>query len=169
MPNKQNSKFKIIHSNKENLDIINKQYNTEIENIILSASQRNNSSEVKVYFKNIPAEEYNLGYKKFCGIKIDDLVFYNPSLFDLYPNLIDFLYIHYKDNFKNFVLENNLNDVYFSEDETLFLKNKKIIESNLYLNLNITFDEVINVLDKITKSIYGKSILKILTLSSVKK
>ncbi len=169
MPNKQNSKFKIIHSNKENLDIINKQYNTEIENIILSASQRNNSSEVKVYFKNIPAEEYDLGYKKFCGIKIDDLVFYNPSLFDLYPNLIDFLYIHHKDNFKNFVLENNLNDIYFSEDETLFSKNKKIIESNLYLNLNITFDEIINVLDKITKSIYGKSILKILTLSSVKK
>lgn len=169
MPNKQNSKFKIIHSNKENLDIINKQYNTEIENIILSASQRNNSSEVKVYFKNIPAEEYDLGYKKFCGIKIDDLVFYNPSLFDLYPNLIDFLYIHHKDNFKNFVLENNLNDIYFSEDETLFSKNKKIIESNLYLNLNITFDEVINVLDKITKSIYGKSILKILTLSSIKK
>ena len=169
MPNKQNSKFKIIHSNKENLDIINKQYNTEIENIILSASQRNNSSEVKVYFKNIPAEEYDLGYKKFCGIKIDDLVFYNPSLFDLYPNLIDFLYIHHKDNFKNFVLENNLNDIYFSEDETLFPKNKKIIESNLYLNLNITFDGIINVLDKITKSIYGKSILKILTLSSVKK
>ncbi len=169
MPNKQNSKFKIIHSNKENLDIINKQYNTEIENIILSASQRNNSSEVKVYFKNIPAEEYNLGYKKFCGIKIDDLVFYNPSLFDLYPNLIDFLHIHHKDNFKNFVLENNLNDIYFSEDETLFPKNKKIIESNLYLNLNITFDGIINVLDKITKSIYGKSILKILTLSSVKK
>lgn len=169
MPNKQNSKFKIIHSNKENLDIINKQYNTEIENIILSASQRNNSSEVKVYFKNIPAKEYDLGYKKFCGIKIDDLVFYNPSLFDLYPNLIDFLYIHHKDNFKNFVLENNLNDIYFSEDETLFSKNKKIIESNLYLNLNITFDEVINVLDKITKSIYGKSILKILTLSSIKK
>ena len=169
MPNKQNSKFKIIHSNKENLDIINKQYNTEIENIILSASQRNNSSEVKVYFKNIPAEEYDLGYKKFCGIKIDDLVFYNPSLFDLYPNLIDLLYIHHKDNFKNFVLENNLNDIYFSEDETLFSKNKKIIESNLYLNLNITFDEIINVLDKITKSIYDKSILKILTLSSVKK
>lgn len=169
MPNKQNSKFKIIHSNKENLDLINKQYNTEIENIILSASQKNNSSEVKVYFKNIPAEEYNLGYKKFCGVKIDDLVFYNPSLFNLYPNLIDFIYIHNKDNFKNFILENNFNDIYFSEDKNHFSKNKNIIESNLYLNLNITFDEIINILDKITKSIYGKSILKILTLSSVKK
>ncbi len=167
MQNNQNYKFKIIRNNNHEKNTYNLK-NEEIENIIMSAAKLSNTSEVKIYFKNIPANEYTLGYKKFCGIKINDLVFYNPSLFDLYPNIIDFLYINHKDVFNENISSPKLNNKYFSFDKKYFLKSKRIIDSNLYLNLNISFDEIIKNLDMITELIYKEKVLKILIMSSAK-
>lgn len=167
MQNNQNCKFKIIRNSNHDKNTRDLK-NEEIENIIVSAAKLSNTSEVKIYFKNIPANEYTLGYKKFCGIKINDLVFYNPSLFDLYPNIIDFLYINHKDVFNENISPHKLSNKYFSYDEKYFLKSKQIIDSNLYLNLNISFDEIIKNLDMITELIYKEKVLKILIMSSVK-
>lgn len=167
MQNNQNYKFKIIRNN--NQDNIKQDFkNEEIENIIISAAKLSNKSEVKVYFKNIPATEYNLGYEKFCGVKINDLVFYSPSLFNLYPNIINFLYINNKDIFLEKISSNKLNNNYFSFNEHNLSKSKQIMDSNLYLNLNISFDEIIKNLDMITELIYKKKVLKILIMSSIK-
>lgn len=169
MQNNQNSKFNIVYNNDHHYNSMNKHCkNNEIENMILSAAKLSKNSEVRVYFKNIPADEYTLGYKKFCGVKINDLVFYNPSLFDLYPKLIDFIYLKHPNDFINAISEKQINDIYFSNNKNQFEKSKPIINTNIYINLNISFDEIIKVLDTIVESIYNNKVLKILTVSSIK-
>lgn len=169
MQNNQNSKLKIIRNNKNIFNEINDSHqNNEIENIILSASRLSKTSEVKVYFKSTPANEYTLGHEKFCGVKINDLVFYNPSLFDLYPKLIDFICFNHSSDFENCSLDNGINNVYISKNEHKFNEFKNIMNTNLYLKLDITFDEMIKVLDSLTGSIYKNKVLKILTFSYVK-
>lgn len=168
MQNNQNSKFNIIYNNDHSYNSINKTYkNNEIENMILSAAKLSKTSEVRVYFKNIPADEYTLGYRKFCGVRINDLVFYNPSLFDLYPKLIDFIYLKHPTNFINAISKKQIN-VYFSNDQNQFEKSKLITNTNIHVNLNISFDEMIKVLDIIVELIYNDKVLKILTVSSIK-
>lgn len=169
MQNNEKHRLKIIHNNKTNLNKTSFLKNNEIENIIISASKLNNNPEVKIYFKNIPAHEYNMGYKKFCGVKVKNLAFYNPSLFDLYPKFIDYIYISNTNIFKDIILSNHLDTNYFSFNENSFVNHKRIINSNIYLNLDITFDEMINVLDKVTESIYDEKVLKVLIISSAKK
>lgn len=160
------SKLKIIHTKKtKNVD--NNFKNTHIENAIINASKLSNKSEVKVYFKNIPAKEYSLGYQNFCGIKINNFVFYNPSLFDLYPNIIDYLFIEYRCEFEKCILNESINNIFISDNENIFEKSKPIIKSNLYLNLNLSFDEMITSLDRITEFMF-KTPLKVLTLCSIK-
>lgn len=169
MQNNQNSKLKIIRNNKNIFNEINYSYqNNEIENIILSASRLSKTSEVKVYFKITPANEYILGYEKFCGIKINDLVFYNPSLFDLYPKIIDFICLNNLSEFTNSYLDNKINNIYISNNKSKFKKSKNIMNTDLYLKLDISFDEMIKVLDNLTESIYKNKMLKILTFSYVK-
>lgn len=169
MQNNQNSKLKIIRNKKNIFSEINDSHqNNEIENIILSASRLSKTSEVKVYFNITPASEYMLGYEKFCGIKINELVFYNPSLFDLYPKIIDFLCLNHLTEFTISSLDNRINNIYISDDKNEFDKSKNIMNTNLYLKLNISFDEMIKVLNNLTESIFKNKVLKILTFSYVK-
>lgn len=158
------SNFKIIKNESLKDNFLHK--NDEIENIILSAANLSKNSEVKVYFKNIPADEYDLGYKKFCGIKVEDLVFYNPSLFDLYPKFINFIFS--KINFEEKFFENEFSEIYFSKNKKDFKKSKPLLNTNLFINLDISFNEMLKILDKITNSIYNKKVLKILTLCYIK-
>ena len=164
-----NPKFKIIRNEKPYKDFqISIDRNNEIENMIISAANLSKSSEVKVYFKNVPAEEYNLGYKKFCGIRVEDMVFYNPSLFDLYPKFINFIYLNQNINFSEIFFENKSREIYFSKNKNNFKKSKPLLRTNIFINLDITFDEMVNVLDKITNHTYNKKVLKILTIRYIK-
>ncbi len=163
------SEFRIIKNTKNCKSIQTSLHkNNEIENMIFSAAKLNKNSEVKVYFKNIPADEYTLGYKKFCGIKINDFVFYNPSLFDLYPKFINFIYSEQMIDLNKIISKINLSDAYFSNNKLDFRKSKPIINSNIHMNLDISFDEMIYLLDRITQYIYRKKVLKILTVCYIK-
>lgn len=142
--------------------------NPNIEATIISASKFSKTSEIKVYFKNIPAKEYSLGYKNFCGIKINNFAFYNPSLFDLYPKIIDYLFIEHKEDFLKCISDISIKDIFISNNENIFEKTKPIIKSSLYLNTNLSFNEMITALDKLTELIFNASVLKILTLPSIK-
>lgn len=169
MPDNQKPKLKIIQN--ENLKSRESAYNyknEEIENIIISAAKLSQNSEVKVFFKNIPASEYNLGYKKFCGTKINNFVFYNPSLFNLYPKLIDFLSVEYNLKFIDSINSIYLDDYHFSNSKNHFKKSKNILKTNIYMNLDLDFNEIIRVLDKITEYIFENKVLKILVISSIK-
>ena len=169
MPNNQKPKLRIIQN--ENLKPQNSTCdykNEEIENIIISAAKLSQNSEVKVFFKNIPASEYNLGYKKFCGTKINNLVFYNPSLFNLYPKLIDFLSVEYNLKLINSINLLYLNNYHFSNSKNHFKKSKNILNTNIYMNLDLDFDEIIQILDNITEYIFENKVLKILEISSIK-
>lgn len=168
MQNNHKFNFKVIQNSNNNYKKSINLRNNEIENIIISAAKSSNTSEVKVFFKNIPASEYNLGYEKFCGIKIKDLVFYDPSLFNLYPKIIDFISVNNKEDvIKSILLK--LGDKYFSYNEDVFDATHKILNSELSVNLDIPFEKMIEILDVITEALYGKNILKILTISSIKK
>ena len=169
MENNPNSRFKIIYNDFLNTE--NKLLkNDEIENLILHASNSSNSPEVTVFFKNILASEYKLGYQKFCGIKINNLAFYNSSLFQLYPNLLDFLNFEHTTKFLDALL--NINKIYvnqyFSNEISKFEKSKLIKDTTWYVNLNITFDDILKVLDEIVEFIYNQKLLKVLILSSIK-
>ena len=62
----------------------------------------------------------------------------------------------------------NLSDAYFSNNKLDFRKSKPIINSNIHMNLDISFDEMIYLLDRITQYIYRKKVLKILTVCYIK-
>lgn len=169
MQNEQKPKLKIIRNNNLQTNNFTQDYkNKEIENMILSAAKLNKNSEVKVFFKNIPAHEYNLGYKKFCGAKINNLVFYNPSLFNLYPKLLD--YISVENNLKliNSIENLYLDDYNFSNSNTHFNNYKNILNTKIYMNLDLSFEEIIKILDDITEFIFEHKVLKILVISSIK-
>lgn len=169
MENNPNSRFKIIYNNSFNSDSKSKLLkNTEIENVILSSANSRNNPDVTVYFKNIPANQYTLGYQKFCGLKINNLVFYNTSLFDLYPNLLDFLYFEHSTKFLDALLQIESSKEYFSQYNNVFENSKLIKNTNWFINLNISFDEIINILDNITEFIYNEKKLNVLIFSSIK-
>ncbi len=157
--------LKIVYRNK-NKKPINLR-NNQVENIIISAAKLSKTSEVKVFFKNILASEYTLGYEKFCGLKIRDLVFYNPSLFDLYPKIFDFIYINgnREESLSSFL---SLDEKYISLDKNIFNIYHNILNSNIYINLDVSFDEMIRVLDIIITSLYGEKVLKVLIICSIK-
>lgn len=168
MENNPKSKFKLIY-NKNFLKDTNKELkNNDIENLIISAATSKKNSEVTVYFKNIPAYKYNMGYEKFCGLKINNLVFYNDSLFNLYPNLLDFLYFEYSGKFLKSISKVINSEKYFSINN-IFKNSKLVKNTNLFVNLNISFNEILQILDTITEFIYDEKILNVLILSSIKK
>lgn len=167
MQRNQKFNFKVIQNNDKKYNTLNNPRNNQVENIIISAAKSSKTSEVKVFFKNITASEYTLGYEKFCGIKINDLAFYDPSLFNLYPKIIDFIYVNNREGTIKSILS-RLDNKYFSYNKTSFANSHKILNSDGYINLDISFDQMIKVLDIITEALYEKDTLKILTMSSIK-
>lgn len=169
MQNNQKPKLKIIRNdNLKSTNLTQEFKNHEIENVILSAAKLNTNSEVKVFFKNIPANKYNLGYKKFCGAKINNLVFYNPSLFNLYPKLLDFISMENNLKLINAIENLYLDNYNFSNTPNHFNNYKNILNTKIYMNLDLSFEEIIKILDNITEFIFGDKVLKILVISSIK-
>ena len=154
--------------NEDNSENIKNMRNTYLDNKLLSIANAKKSGEINVYFNVIKFKDYNGGYEEFCGVKILHYLFYGTSLYEIYTNIIQFLYYTFNEEFNRYLNEYLDEDNIFSKNVINFRTPVKLMDTDIYFESDLGFQEMLDMLNKLVENVFGNCELKILSLNRIR-